>query len=135
VCTKPKETTHRRKLRRFGYVFKGGESCRSCSNDNFDKRRRQLTNYDPNWFKNQYAPSLRMSCGTPLRMKLLRSTRLVWVMGHRCWWMSYQWPRIGQHILLKRIRQELVLVGPAIYNTFKINQIFIRSQLGLRSLQ
>jgi hypothetical protein len=46
----------RRRLQALGFLWKGGGTCRYCSNDNFDKR--QLQSFDPNWFKNIYAPEL-----------------------------------------------------------------------------
>jgi hypothetical protein len=54
VCTNP--IVQRRRLQSFGFLWKGGGTCRYCSNDNFDKR--QLQSFDPNWFKNIYAPEL-----------------------------------------------------------------------------
>jgi hypothetical protein len=55
VCEMP-VTTNRRKLGAIGFLWTGGGTCRSCSGDNRDKRH--LQNYDPNWFRNIYAPSL-----------------------------------------------------------------------------
>ena len=54
VCTTP--TLQRRRLQTIGFLWKGGGTCRYCTNDNFDKRLLQST--DPNWFKNIYAPEL-----------------------------------------------------------------------------
>ena len=54
VCTNP--TLQRRRLQTIGFLWKGGGTCRYCTNDNFDQRLLQST--DPNWFKNIYAPEL-----------------------------------------------------------------------------
>ena len=54
VCTKP--IAGHRRLQAIGFLWKGGGTCRQCNSDNADKR--QLQNYDPNWFKNIYAPEL-----------------------------------------------------------------------------
>jgi hypothetical protein len=53
VCTKP--VSARRRLQTINFVWKGGGTCRQCSSDNFDRRRRL---YDPNWFKNIYVPEM-----------------------------------------------------------------------------
>ena len=55
VCEMP-VTTNGRNLRAIGFLWTGGGTCRSCAGDNRDKRH--LQNYDPNWFRNIYAPSL-----------------------------------------------------------------------------
>lgn len=54
VCALP--GTERRKLAAIGFLWTGGGTCRLCTRDNFDKR--ELQNYDPNWFHNVFAPNL-----------------------------------------------------------------------------
>lgn len=57
VCVEPENIALRRKLRRLGYTYRGGGSCRYCGGDNGDGGR-SLQLYDPNWFENIYAPEL-----------------------------------------------------------------------------
>jgi hypothetical protein len=70
VCSVPIQNPVRRQRRflqyaRVKFIWRGGGGCLYCKSDNFDARQRRLelgrqlqTNYDPNWFRNIYAPQL-----------------------------------------------------------------------------
>ena len=66
VCTKPSTLNNRRRLALYGFVWKGGGSCRQCPGDNRDSRRLLRRLYDPNWFRNIYIPEMQNTLRNPI---------------------------------------------------------------------